>query len=61
MFKCRPFYFRKEFSAVIVTVVYIPSLDKKNNKLPLNELYEAINKQENLHPEAAFLVAGDLK
>jgi hypothetical protein len=36
----------------------------ENNKLVLNELYKAINKainkQDNLHPEAAFLVAGDL-
>lgn len=45
------------FFAVIVTVVYIPPQNKKNNKLELNKLCEAINQQENLHPEAAFLVA----
>ena len=31
----------------------------KYNMLPLIELYEAINNQENLHPAAAFLVAGN--
>jgi hypothetical protein len=56
--KCRPFYLLKEFSAVILTVVHIPPQDKKN-KLALNEQYEAINKQESVHPEAAFLVGGD--
>ena len=29
-------------------------------KTALNELYKAISKQENAHPEAALLVAGDL-
>jgi hypothetical protein len=28
--------------------------EKKNNKLALDQLYEAINKQETMHPEAAF-------
>ena len=42
MVKCQPFYLPREFSAVIVTVVYIPPQDKKNNKLALNELYKAI-------------------
>jgi hypothetical protein len=59
MVKCRPFYLLREFSAVIVTVVYIPPQDKKNNKLPHNELYEVINKQKKLYTEAAFLVAGN--
>jgi hypothetical protein len=38
--------------------VYNPPENKKNNKLAL-KLYEAINKQEILYPEAAFLVACD--
>ena len=58
MVKCRPFYLPREISAFIVTVVYIPPQYKKNNNLALNELYKAINKQETLHPEVAFLVAG---
>jgi hypothetical protein len=36
----------REFSAVIMTVVYIAPQDKKNNKLAINKLYGAINKQE---------------
>lgn len=56
MVKCRPFYHPREFSDFIVTAVYIPPQDKKNNKLMLHELYKAINKLENLHPEDAFLV-----
>ena len=42
-----------------VTFVKIPPQEKKNNKLALNKLYKAINKQEHLHPEAVFLNAGD--
>jgi hypothetical protein len=41
-----------------VSAVYIPPQDDKN-KLPLNKLYQAINKQETLYPEAAFMVADD--
>ena len=47
------------FSAVIVTAVYIPPQANQNNKLSLNKLYKAINKQETLHPAATFLVSGD--
>ena len=47
----------RKLSAVIVTAVYITTQEKKNKKLALNKLYGAINKQENLHREAAFLVA----
>jgi hypothetical protein len=46
--EARPIYLQRELSAVIVTVIYIPPQDKKNNKLPLNELYKAINKQEDI-------------
>ena len=56
MVKCRPVYLPRECSEIIVTAVYIPTQDKKNNKLTLHELYKAINKHENLHPEFAFLV-----
>jgi hypothetical protein len=45
-------YLPREFSAVIMTVVYIQPQNKKTKQM--------INKQENLHPEAAFLVAGDI-
>ena len=66
MVKCQPFHLPRRFSAVIVTAVYIPPqnkknniLDMKNNKLAHNALYEAINKQDTMHPQAAFLVASD--
>ena len=55
--KIRPFYLPREFTAVIVTVVYIPpQVDKA---AALNELYDIINGLENVHPEAAFIVVGD--
>jgi hypothetical protein len=56
--KYRPYYLPKEFSAVVLTIVYIPPQYNKNNKLALNELYKSIKKQEDVHPVAAFLVVG---
>lgn len=56
--KCRPFYLSRELTSAIVTAVY-PSLDA-NAKLALKELHVAISKQQTTHPEAAFIVAGDL-
>ena len=52
--KCRLFYLLREISAVIVNVAYIPPQDKK-----ITSWHKAINKLENLHPEAAFLVSGN--
>ena len=55
--KIRPFYLPREFTAVVMSVVYIPpQVDKAT---ALDELYEIINSLENVHPEAAFIVVGD--
>ena len=58
MLSCRPHYLPREFSSVVFVAVYIPQTDA-GTKTALNELYSAISKQENAHPEAALLVAGD--
>ena len=39
--------------------VYLPPQTDAGTKTAFNELYKAISKQENAHPEAALLVAGD--
>ena len=57
--KCQPFYLPREFSSVIVTAVYItPQADTKT---AIKELHWTICKLETIHPEAAFIVAGDLQ
>ena len=55
--KIRPFYLPREFTAVIVSVVYIPP--QADKATALDELYGIINGLENVHPEAAFIVVGD--
>lgn len=55
--KVKPFYLPREFSSVILTVVYIPPQAAKTQAL--GELYEIINGLENTHPDAAFIVLGD--
>jgi len=57
MVKCRPFYLPREFTSTIITAAYVPT--NANAKLATNELHSAISKQQNDHPEAAFIVAGD--
>ena len=59
MISCRPHYLPREFSSVFFIAVYIPPQSEAVTKTALNELYSAISKQENAHPEAALLVAGD--
>ena len=59
MISCRPHYLPREFSSVFFLAVYIPPQTEAGTKTTLNELYSAISKQENIHPEAALLVAGD--
>ncbi|XP_060887251.1 uncharacterized protein LOC132958440 [Labrus mixtus] len=58
MVKCRPFYQPRELSSTIVTAAYIPP--DADAKTAMKELYTAISKQQTAHPEAAFIVAGDL-
>ena len=60
MISCRPQYLPREFSSVFFVAVYLPPQIDTGTKTTLNELYTAIRKQENAHPETALLVAGDL-
>jgi hypothetical protein len=39
--------------------IYLAPQTDAGTKTALNELYKAISKQENAHPKAALLVAGD--
>ena len=59
MISGRPHYLPKEFSSTFFVAVYLPPQTDAGTKTALNELYKAISKQENAHPEAALLVAGD--
>jgi hypothetical protein len=60
MISCRPNYLTREFSSILFAAVYLPPQTDAGTKTALNQLYKAISKQENAHPEAALLVAGDL-
>jgi hypothetical protein len=59
MISCRRHYLPREFSSVFFIAVYTPPQTNAGTKTALNELYTTISKQENAHPEAALLVAGD--
>ncbi len=54
---CRPFWLPREFTAIIITAVYIPP--QANTDQALKELYRIISEQETAHPDAAFVVTGD--
>ncbi len=54
---CRPFWLPREFTAIIITAVYIPP--QANTDQALKELYRNISEQETAHPDAAFVVTGD--
>uniref|UniRef100_A0A8K9UJX4 Endonuclease/exonuclease/phosphatase domain-containing protein n=1 Tax=Oncorhynchus mykiss TaxID=8022 RepID=A0A8K9UJX4_ONCMY len=55
--KCRLHYLPREFSSIIITVVYIPP--QADTSTPLKELPGILCKLETIYPEAAFIVAGD--
>jgi hypothetical protein len=59
MISWRPHYLPREFSSVFFVAVYIPPQTEAGTKTALNELHSTICKQENAHPEAMLLVAGD--
>ena len=59
MISCRPHYLPREFSSTFFMVVYLSPQTDAGTKTTLNELYTAISKLENTHPEAVLLVAGD--
>ncbi len=54
---CRPFWLPREFTAIIITAVYIPP--QANTDQALKELYRNISEQETAHPDAAFIITGD--
>lgn len=54
---CRPFYLPREFSSIIITVVYIPP--QADTGLALSELHDALSGNINKHPDAAIIIAGD--
>ncbi len=49
--------YREEFTAIIITAVYIPP--QANTDQVLKELYRNISEQETAHPDAAFIITGD--
>jgi hypothetical protein len=59
MISCRPHCLPGEFSFVFFAAVYIPRQTEAGTKTTVKELYSAITKQENDHPEAPLRVAGD--
>jgi hypothetical protein len=59
MISCRPHYLPTELTSRFSVAVYIPPQTDAGTKTTLNELYMAISKQENAHPEAALLVPRD--
>ncbi len=54
---CRPFWLPREFTAIIITAVYIPP--HANTDQALKELYWNMSEQETAYPDAAFVVTGD--
>ncbi len=54
---CRPFWLPRDFTAIIITAVYIPP--QANTDQALKELYRNISEQETEHPDAAFVITGD--
>ena len=58
MISCRPHYLSREFSSILFVAVFLPPQTAAGTKTALNELYKAISKQENAHPEVAVLVTG---
>ena len=59
MISCRQHYLKREFSSIFFVAVYLLPQTDAGTKTTLNELYKPTSKQENAHPEAALLVAGD--
>ncbi len=57
MLLCRLFWLPREFTAIIITAVYISP--QANTDQALKELYTNISEQETAHLVAAFVVTGD--
>ncbi len=54
MLLCRPFWLPREFTAIIITAVYIPP--QANTDQALKEPYGNISEQETVYLDAAFIV-----
>ncbi len=54
---CRPFYLPQEFSSIVITSVYIPP--QADTSLALSNLHDVLSGYNNIHPDAAFIIAGD--
>ncbi len=59
MLLCRPFWLPREFTAIIITAVYIPPRANTDQALKVKELYGNVSEQEAVQPDAAFVVMGD--
>ncbi len=57
MLLCRPFWLPREFTAIIISAVYITP--QANTDQALKELYGNISEQETAYPDAAFVITGD--
>jgi hypothetical protein len=57
MISFRPHYLPREFSSILFVAIYLPPQSEAGTKTALKQLYKAISKEENTHPEAALLVA----
>ncbi len=57
MLLCRPFWLPREFTAIIITAVYI--LPQANTDQALRELYGNISEEETANPDAGFIIMGD--
>lgn len=55
--KCRPAYLPREFTAVMLTGVYVPP--DANANLALGRLQSLISSQQDKYPEAVHIIAGD--
>ncbi len=56
----KSFWLPREFTAIIITAVYIPPPHPQaNTDQALRELYGKISEQETANPDAAFIIMGD--
>ncbi len=56
-FLCRPFWLPREFTAVVITAVYIPP--QADTDAALKDLYGHLCKLETVHLDAAFIITRD--
>lgn len=57
MIKCQPFNLPGEFTAAVLTAVYVPL--EANAKLAVKKLHVPISTQLKTHPDGAFVIVGD--